>query len=178
MVFLKLSLISFGGVFGVLPELERDIVTKFHWLTHDQFIQTFVLAQVVPGPNMVMCPMIGYRIAGLSGFIAGFFGIYSMPLVIMGGAFYFYHRYRNLAFVRKLELGLRPLVLGLIASSAIQLWWEQSSTLLSQKFPALALSIAITVAGIFWMKSRKVNALVLIFSAGMVGWVGHILVDG
>ncbi|NUM89597.1 MAG: chromate transporter, partial [Bdellovibrionales bacterium] len=58
LVFFRLSLLSFGGVFGVLPELERMVVVEQGWLTSEKFLQAYVVGQFVPGPNMAMCPLV------------------------------------------------------------------------------------------------------------------------
>ena len=57
------------------------------FITPEGFVQAFVLGQVVPGPNMAMCPVIGWHVAGLAGAVVAFVGIYSGPVAIMGGAY-------------------------------------------------------------------------------------------
>lgn len=169
LVFLRLSVISFGGVVGILPELERVLVTQNHWLTHDQFMQSYVLAQFVPGPNMVMCAMIGYCIRGWASFTAAFVGIYLMPVLLMSAVCFLYGRYRNVVVVRRLEVALRPLVCGLLVASLVQLWWGQGTSLLPMPFASLVLAVAVTFLGIVLLRSR-VGPLCLIFSLGVVTW--------
>ncbi len=166
-VFFKISVVSFGGVFGVLPQLERELVVAHSWLTHDQFIQSYVLAQVAPGPNMVMCSMIGYKIAGWSGFAAAFAGIYFPTFLIMGAAYLLYHRYRSLAVTRRIELAIRPLVVGLLSASALELWYRQSASM-----PMLA--ILLTVAGIALTRLR-VDPLLILFGSGAVTLLAGLL---
>lgn len=169
-VFFKLSLVSFGGLVGILPEMERILVTENQWLSHDQFIQSYVLAQFVPGPNMVMCPMVGYHIDGWGGFVAGFFGIYTAPILIMGTAYAIYHRFRNVSIVRKLELALRPLVVGLLAASAIQLWIKQGTTLHNSLAISVILASVLTVGGLALSLRNQVGPLKLIFGLGATVW--------
>lgn len=66
-VFVRISLVAFGGGIGILPEMERQVVGQHHWVTHQQFVDAFALSQVTPGPGMLMVVMIGYRAAGLPG---------------------------------------------------------------------------------------------------------------
>ena len=173
-VFFKLSLISFGGVAGVLPELERILVNEMHWITHDQFIQSYTLAQFVPGPNMVMCPMIGYQINGVSGFLAGFIGIYLAPLLIMGAFFRFYQKYQNIESVKRIELALRPLVLGLLSSTAIQLWWAQAKLLnASSLASSIGLALVLSILGLVLTQRYKVGALKMLISSGLLVWGVH-----
>lgn len=158
-VFFKISLISLGGVFGVLPELERMIVVEYHWLSHDQFIQSYVMGQFVPGPNMAMCPMIGYWVAGWPGWLAGFFGIYTGPVIIMTISYTLYSRYRKLDGIRRTEIALRPIVFGLIASSAVHFWWRQTA-------PNRFLAIGLTVGGIYLYAKKILGPLQTVFALG------------
>jgi chromate transporter len=75
----RTSLVSFGGVYGALPELQRLFVVKYAWLTSEQLIQSYVIGQLVPGPNMVVCTLIGLRVAGVPGALAASLGTYLAP---------------------------------------------------------------------------------------------------
>jgi chromate transporter len=119
--FLGLGLISFGGVFAILPDMQRLVVDQHGWLTRDEFVQAFAVGQVVPGPNMAMCALIGWKVAGLPGAVAAFLGIYTGPVAVMGVAYATYHRARNVDWVRRIELAFRPVVLGLLAASGLGL---------------------------------------------------------
>jgi chromate transporter len=173
--FFKISFISFGGVFGVLPELEKTIVSEHAWLTHDQFIQSYVTAQFMPGPNMVMCPLIGFQINGISGFLAGFLAVFLAPTLIMGLGFWAYSRYRSKNCVRKIELSLRPLVIGLLSSSALRLWWEQSRSFLPSAFVSSVVIAVVTLGSLALLKSQRVSAMGLLVGLGMLGLLGRML---
>ncbi len=67
LVFGRLSFVAFGGGIGILPEMERAVVGGHGWVTHQQFVDSYALSQVTPGPGMLMVVMIGYRAAGLPG---------------------------------------------------------------------------------------------------------------
>lgn len=176
-VFFKIGFLSFGGVFGVLPELERMIVIERGWVTHDQFIQSYVIGQFLPGPNMVMCPLIGYWVSGYSGLVAGFTGIYLGPLLIMGAAYAVYSRGRELEWIRRTELSLRPLVFGLLFSAALKLTWLQTAGLAgSHEALFRGVGIAITVAGGYAVLKQKISGLNIVFLLGAVWWLTNWLV--
>jgi chromate transporter len=176
-VFFRISFLSFGGVFGVLPELERNIVVEQQWITHDRFIQSYVVSQFVPGPNMAMCPLIGYWVNGWSGFVAGFFGIYSGPFLVMGLALFLFTRFKSVDWVLRIERALRPLVFGLTFASGLRLWWYQAGgggvqarsdfELWTLRLLCLILSLSA-----FEMYRRKwVQPMPLIFAMGALWWV-------
>jgi chromate transporter len=149
---LKMSLISFGGVFGVLPVFEQLIVTQNQWVTHREFVDAFALAQFVPGPNVVMFPYLGYRIAGVSGLVASFAGIYLPPFFGMLGLAWSYQRVRKWNWVRQAERALRPIIIGLLISSLLRFLGNEISTLQSSGylgtvfgFSAVFLSFGLTL---------------------------------
>jgi chromate transporter len=173
-VFFRISVMSFGGVFGVLPELERVIVGEYGWIDHDRFVQSYVVGQFVPGPNMAMCPLIGYWVAGWTGWIAGFLGIYGPPMVVVGAAFKLYTKYRSLEWVRRTELALRPLVFGLIGSSSLFFFWNQSrgDGLLNPVYSRIFAVVMCAVGA--WLYSRKkAGPMTLIFTLGGIWWAFH-----
>ena len=166
-VFFKIGFLSFGGVFGVLPELERMIVLEKNWVTSERFVQTYVMGQFLPGPNMVMCPILGYDIAGFPGMVAAFLGIYSPPAFVMGLTFIFYQKLRKNILVQRTEKAVRPVILGLLAASALRLWYLQSSLSFSHRL----LSLALVGAAFFVYKKNYLGAFPTIFSAGLL-WLG------
>ena len=166
-IFFRIGLVSFGGVFSVLPELQRALVDD-GLVTQEGFLKAFVLGQVVPGPNMAMCTVIGWHVAGLAGAVVAFVGIYSGPVAIMGAAYAGYHRWRNVTWVRRLELAMRPVVLGLLAASAASLMWTAAGT-----HHVLAVLVA-AVVGVLAATTR-ISALAVLF-VGAVAWsVGLLL---
>lgn len=162
--FFRVSLVAFGGVFGALPELQRGIVER-GWMTSEQFVQSYAVGQFVPGPNMAMCALIGYQVDGIPGAIAGFLGIYATPLMFMGIAALVFARYGQVAWVRRVELAVRPIVFGLIASSALGLMWQQGRE-------NLPLALLLGGAGIALYLTGKLGALRTIFLVGLAWWLG------
>ena len=166
-IFFRVGLVSFGGVFSVLPELQRELVDG-GLITPDGFVQAFVLGQVVPGPNMAMCTVIGWHVYGLAGAVVAFVAIYSGPVAMMGAAYAVYHRWRNVTWVRRLELAMRPVVLGLLAASAASLMWTAAGTQ-----HVLALIVAVGV-GVLAVKTR-LGALALLFVGAATWLLGQLL---
>ena len=166
-IFFRLGLVSFGGVFSVLPELQRALVDG-GLVTPEGFVQAFVLGQVVPGPNMAMCMVIGWHVAGPAGALAAFVGIYSGPVAMMGGAYAVYHRWRAVSWVRRMELAMRPVVLGLLAASAASLMWTAAGS-----HHALAVAVAVLV-GVLAVKTR-LGALSLLFVGALAWAAGQLL---
>ena len=118
-LFFRTSLISFGGLYGALPELQRVFVVQHHFISSDQLIQNYVIGQLVPGPNMVACTLIGLQIAGVPGALAASFGTYLAPILLICAIANAFHRYYRVAWVRRLEVSLRPLAFGFMSAAVV-----------------------------------------------------------
>ena len=62
-----MSLFAIGGGNSAVPEMHRFAVDVQHWLTDRQFGDSFALAQLTPGPNVIIVTLIGYHVAGVIG---------------------------------------------------------------------------------------------------------------
>ncbi len=79
--FTWLALQGFGGVLAVV---QRELVEKKRWMTREQFVEDWAVAQIMPGPNVVnLSMMIGGRCLGLSGALAALAGMLTAPLVVV-----------------------------------------------------------------------------------------------
>src|ERR1039457_7592190 len=66
-LFALLSLFPVGGANAAIPELHRVAVEVMHWMNDRQFADMFAIAQVSPGPNVIIIALIGYHVAGFVG---------------------------------------------------------------------------------------------------------------
>ena len=65
--FALLSLFAVGGANAAIPEMHRIAVDVMHWMNDRQFADMFAIAQVSPGPNIIIVTLIGYHVAGFAG---------------------------------------------------------------------------------------------------------------
>ena len=65
--FALMSLFAIGGANSAVPEMQRVAVEVERWMTDRQFTDIFAIAQVTPGPNVIIVTLIGYHVAGLLG---------------------------------------------------------------------------------------------------------------
>lgn len=110
-----LSAISFGGVPGVLPDLQNFIVTTHGWLSDREFANAFAVVQAIPGPNMIlMMSFIGWQVGGLPTAVASALAIFVPSCTIAYTVFRFWDRFRDTAWQQRARRGLAPVTIGLV----------------------------------------------------------------
>jgi chromate transporter len=116
--FAVLSLFSIGGGNSAVPEMHRYAVDVQHWLTDRQFADTFALAQLTPGPNLIIVALVGFHVAGVLGAVVAMLAMCGPT----GVAAYFVgrasERFRGKIWHSAVSHGLVPVTIGLIAASA------------------------------------------------------------
>lgn len=64
---LKVGALAFGGGFVIVPLMQADAVSTYHWMSHTQFLNAVALGQITPGPVVQTVAVVGYAAAGLPG---------------------------------------------------------------------------------------------------------------
>ena len=83
-LFVSFTLLALQGFGGVLAVVQREMVEHKRWLTQEEFIEDWAVAQVMPGPNVVnLSLMIGDRYFGLRGAMTALAGILTVPLLLV-----------------------------------------------------------------------------------------------
>ena len=117
--FTWLALQGFGGVLAVV---QREIVEKKKWLTPDEFMEDWAVAQVLPGPNVInLSLMLGDRYFGLRGAVAAVAGMLAFPLVVILTLAVVYAHYAAHPQVAGALRGMGAVAGGLIAATGIKL---------------------------------------------------------
>jgi len=63
----KVGALAFGGGFVIVPLMQADAVSTYHWMTHGQFLNAVALGQVTPGPVTHTVAAVGYAAGGFPG---------------------------------------------------------------------------------------------------------------
>lgn len=83
-LFVSFTLLALQGFGGVLAVVQRELVDKKKWLTTDEFVEDWAVAQILPGPNVVnLSLMIGGRHFGIKGALAALSGLLLAPTVLV-----------------------------------------------------------------------------------------------
>lgn len=119
--FALLSLFAVGGANAAIPEMHRIAVETMHWMTDRQFSDSFAIAQISPGPNIIIVTLIGYHVAGLSGAAVATAAMCGPTCVVAFLVARTWDRFKEARWRIAIQAGLVPVSLGLIAASAFVL---------------------------------------------------------
>ena len=115
--FALLSLVAFGGVTALLPELHRLVVEQRQWMDDATFAQLFAIAQAAPGPNLLVVTLIGWKVAGVAGAVVATLAI-SLPMsIVIYFVFRHWERFRDAPWRIAVQTGVAPLAVGLVMAS-------------------------------------------------------------
>ena len=121
-LFLSFTWLALQGFGGVLAVVQREVVEKKQWLTPDEFLEDWAVAQVLPGPNVInLALMIGDRAFGLRGAVAALAGMLVVPLCVILLLAVLYAQYAANPMVAGALRGMGAVAGGLIAATGIKL---------------------------------------------------------
>jgi len=121
-LFVSFSWLALQGFGGVLAVVQRELVEKKRWMTREQFIEDWAVAQIMPGPNVVnLSLMIGGRYFGLPGALAALAGMLAAPLVIVLVLAALYGSVAETAMAQNALRGMGAVAAALITATGIKL---------------------------------------------------------
>ncbi|MGH8852678.1 MAG: chromate transporter [Telluria sp.] len=121
-LFFSFTILALQGFGGVLAVIQRELVDRKRWLTNEEFIEEWAVAQVMPGPNAVnLSMMIGARYFGLAGAMAALAGMLALPLMLVLLLAVVHAQYASHPAVSGALRGMAAVSAGLIAATALRM---------------------------------------------------------
>lgn len=176
--YLKIGLFGFGGGYAMLSLIEREIVGP-GWITEKMFTDIVAISQMTPGPiGINSATYIGYVApihAGFDNPLWGILGSVVCTLVVVLPSFllvaYTSHlisRHKESLVIRGIFSGLRPVVIGLIASAALLLMNGENFGYVEND---IIISIIIAAAALATVLFTKIHPIIVILLAGLAGLI-------
>ena len=188
--YIKIGVFGFGGGYAMLSLVEKSVVEP-GWISEQMFTDIVAISQMTPGPiGINSATYIGYVAPGsvdaaYSGFLWGVLGSVLCTLAVTVPSFimvlyasHFIRKHQESGSIKAIFSGLRPVVVGLIASAAIMLMNAANFNPNGVTWQLCA-SIAICVAAfcLAWFpipykgKKIKIHPIMIIILAGLTGFI-------
>ena len=122
-LFVAFTLLALQGFGGVLAIAQHELVERRRWLSREEFIEEWAVAQVMPGPNVVnLAMMLGSRYFGLPGAIAALAGMLALPLVLVLLLAMVYAQYASHPAVAGALRGIAAVAVGMLVATGLKLF--------------------------------------------------------
>ncbi len=159
--FFFIGSLAFGGGYVMIPLIDRQIVVQLGWLTPTQFIDIVAIAEMTPGPIAVnSATFVGFQKAGVLGSVTATIGVVLPSFLIVLALALLVQRFSQSAWLKAALGGIRPVVVGLIASAV---WSVGKETLVDWQSWLLA-----GVMFVLLIRTR-IHPILLIAISGVLG---------
>ncbi|MDD3790383.1 MAG: chromate transporter [Sphaerochaetaceae bacterium] len=164
--FFQIGLFSFGGGYVALPLIQEQVVNIRGWLTMQEFADVVTISQMTPGPISInAASFVGAKMGGILGSVIATLGNVFPPFVIVITLAFIYYRYKSLKVMQGILYGLRPAVVGLIASAGLTMLIH---ALYSTTGTLSWFAVALFVIGFVIIRIKKINPIIIIGVSGVV----------
>jgi chromate transporter len=121
-LFLSFTVLALQGFGGVLAVAQRELVERKRWMTNEEFVEEWAVAQIMPGPNIInLCITIGQRHFGWRGALASIAGMLVAPLLLLLLIALVFAQFASHPGVAGALRGMGAVAAGLIIASGLKL---------------------------------------------------------
>jgi len=146
-----------------VPEIHRQAVDVFGWLDNRTFADLMTIAQVAPGPNVMLVTLVGYHVAGIAGAGVATLAMCGPTAMLASVLARIWDRFRDRPWRMVVQAGFVPVSVGLVTASALVFL-----QLTAQSLMAVAITLATASVALF----TSVSPLWLFAAAVIAGLVG------
>ena len=166
--FTKAGAFVFGSGLAIVPFLHSGVVTEYHWLDENQFIDAVAVAMITPGPVVITVGFIGYLVAGFPGAsvaaLATFLPCYLFTVLPAP----YFHKYGKLPSIKAFVDGITAAVIGALAGSVIVI-----AIRTIKDIPTAIIALATILV---LLKTKKVKEPQIILAAAVIGIILKLLI--
>lgn len=184
LVFARMGATAFGGPAAHIAMMDEQVVRRRSWLSHEEFLDLLSATNLIPGPNSTeMAIHIGHRVAGWRGSIIAGVSFIGPALLIVWAVAWFYMSFRSLPALQSIFLGVRSVILAVVAQAI----WGLSKTAIKDRTLAVFATLGLTLYLVFEnellilfliaalnlltclkLKSSQSNSLILIWASSIL----------
>jgi chromate transporter len=160
--FLKVGSLLFGSGMVLFAFIQRDVVSRYGWLTQQQLIDAIAVGQMTPGPVLSSATFIGYLVSGWPGALVATVAVFLPSFIIVSLMGPFIPRLRQSRIAQAFLKGVNAAVVALILTVSLVLF---RSAIID------VWTVIILVAGLFILLRTKVDSFWLVLGGAAVGLI-------
>ena len=170
--FFKIGLFTFGGGYAMIAVIERELVEKKQWLTHEEFLDIIGIAETSPGPLAVnSATFIGYKRCGFFGALFATLGVVLPSFIIIFAVSLVFEKFLAFEYVGYAFRGIRACVAFLILSAGIKMLKHLKRNL----FNVLLVILSVAAMVLLEFFAPDFSTVFLILIGGAIGLSVYLL---
>ena len=121
--FFTIGLILLGGGYVIVPVMEDIIVKKRNWISHDELVDFYCVAQCLPGIVAINTSiLVANKVMGLKGAVISVFGLALSPFISIVLIAKFINYIIGIPFIESIFWGVNISVIILIYLALKDIW--------------------------------------------------------
>lgn len=171
--FFKIGLLGFGGGYAMLSMIQGEVVTRYNWVSSQEFTDIVAISQMTPGPiGINAATYVGFTSTGsIWGSVIATFAVVLPSFILMLTISKFFLKYQKHPAVESVFSGLRPAVVGLLASAALVLMNTENFGSPTKDTYTFVISVIIFLVAFIGTKKYKANPILMIIACGIAGLI-------
>ena len=171
--FFKIGLFGFGGGYAMLSMIQGEVVTRYNWVSPQEFTDIVAISQSTPGPiGINAATYVGFTATGsIWGSVIATFAVVLPSFILMLTISKFFLKYQKHPAVEAVFSGLRPAVVGLLASAALVLMNVENFGSPTDDTYTFVISIIIFLVAFIGTKKYHANPILMIIACGIAGLI-------
>ncbi|MFK2432767.1 chromate transporter [Bacteroides fragilis] len=171
--FFKIGLFGFGGGYAMLSMIQGEVVTRYDWVSTQEFTDIVAISQSTPGPiGINAATYVGFTATGsIWESVIATFAVVLPSFILMLTISKFFLKYQKHPAVEAVFSGLRPAVVGLLASAALVLMNVENFGSPTDDTYTFVISIIIFLVAFIGTKKYHANPILMIIACGIAGLI-------
>lgn len=165
---LRTGLLGYGGGPSIIPLIRYEAVTRYHWMSDEEFAEVLAIANTLPGPIATkLAAYLGYRLKGALGAVVGVVSHIAPTCAAMVGLFAFIDLFSTSPIIQGMIAAAVPVVAVMLGVMAYE-FGEKAVRGLGAVFGIAAFGIAFAL-----LQLLSVHPAVVILAFLLYGSVHH-----
>ena len=168
LTFFKIGAFTFGGGYAMIPLIQREIVKKHGWMTDEDMLDIFAIAESTPGPIAInSATFVGWRVAGFWGATLATTGVVLPSFVIILLISFLLQNFADLDAVKYAFFGIRAGVLALLVKAVWTMYKKNKKS---------AMGYVIMVAAFIATAIFNVPVILVVIGCALTGLIFSLIV--
>ena len=157
----------------MLSMIQGEVVTRYEWLSAQEFTDIVAISQMTPGPIGINCATyVGFTATGsVWGSVLATFAVMLPSFILMLTISKFFLKYQKHPVVEAVFSGLRPAVVGLLASAALVLMTKENFSSPTEDLYTFIISCIIFIVAFVGTRRYNISPIAMTIGCGLAGLI-------